>query len=124
MVMVIGGAHQGKRAYAGRLYPDTEWIDGKICGAQEIFDCGGIYHFHEYIAGRMREGEDLNHLTENLYAKNPDIVIVSDEIGYGIVPAEAFQREYRELTGRICTELAARAEEVHRVVCGIGTRIK
>ncbi len=124
MIMVIGGAHQGKREYANEMYPDIEWIDGKECKEQEIFKCKGIYGFHEYIAGRMREGADLDGFPERLYVKNPDIVIITNEIGYGIVPADAFQREYRETTGRICTKLAARAEEVHRVICGIGTRIK
>ncbi len=124
MIMVIGGAHQGKHEYAKEMYSDIEWIDGKKCKEQEIFKCEGIYGFHEYIAGRMREGADLDGFPERLYVKNPDIVIVTNEIGYGIVPADAFQREYRETTGRICTKLAARAEEVHRVICGIGTRIK
>lgn len=124
MIMIIGGAHQGKRRYAERRYPDKRWIDGEVCGEDEIFHCEGICHFHEYIAERMREGADLSELPERLYAENPGIVIVTDEIGYGIVPADAFQRKYRECTGRICTELAARSEEVHRVICGIGMKIK
>ena len=49
---------------------------------------------------------------------------MTDEIGYGIVPMDLFQREYREKTGRICTELAERSEEVYRIICGIGMRIK
>lgn len=124
MIMIIGGAYQGKCKFAKQLLPDIEWIDGKVCEAEEIFYCKGICCFHEYIAGRLKEGKDLSGLPERLYAQNPDIVIVTDEIGYGIVPVDAFQREYREMTGRICTELASRADEVYRVVCGIGTKIK
>ncbi len=124
MIMVIGGAHQGKCAYAGKICPDVKWVDGKTCGEEELFSCGGIYRFHEYIAGRMRGGADISGLPRKLHAQNPDIVIVTDEIGYGIVPAERQLRDYREMTGRICTELAGISEEVHRVVCGIGTRIK
>ncbi len=124
MIMVIGGAHQGKLAYARRLWPDIAWAGGRTCGEEEIFRCGGIYGFHEYIAGRMRDSADLSVLPGKLWAENPGIVIVTDEIGCGIVPAERHLREYRELTGRICTELAAVSAEVHRVLCGIGTRIK
>ena len=29
-------------------------------------------------------------------------VVISNEIGYGIVPMDKFERRYRELTGRIC----------------------
>ena len=37
---------------------------------------------------------------------------------------DAFEREYRERTGRILIRLAQEAEEVERVICGIGQRIK
>ena len=56
--------------------------------------------------------------------KEPDCIIISDEVGNGIVPADAFEREYRERTGRILVELAGRADEVVRVVCGISQKIK
>ena len=56
--------------------------------------------------------------------KYPDCVIISDEIGNGIVSIEAFEREYRERTGRVLVELAKKAEEVERVICGIGQKIK
>ena len=72
----------------------------------------------------MRRGEDVSHLAEMLMTQNPDVVIVTDEIGYGIVPADPFEREYREMAGRICTELAAYAKRVDRVICGIGKEIK
>ena len=70
MIMVVGGAHQGKRRFAKQLYPDIPWINGETCGEEEIFLCRGIYHFHEYIAERMREGADLSGFSERLYAKN------------------------------------------------------
>ena len=59
-----------------------------------------------------------------LTKKCPDIVIVTQEIGYGLVPIDAFERRYRELTGRICTVLAANSDQVDRVVCGIGVTIE
>jgi adenosyl cobinamide kinase/adenosyl cobinamide phosphate guanylyltransferase len=37
---------------------------------------------------------------------------------------EAEERIYRERTGRILEQLAAQADEVVRVVCGIGQKIK
>ena len=53
-----------------------------------------------------------------------ECAIICDEIGNGIVPGDRFEREYRERTGRILIDLAARAERVERVICGIGQRIK
>lgn len=53
-----------------------------------------------------------------------DIVVVSQEVGYGVVPMDAFDRKYREAVGRVCTGLASKSKKVTRVVCGIGTVIK
>lgn len=127
MILIIGGAYQGKLAYAKDRYPDMIWTDGETCSEEELLECRGIFCFHKFIERMMRDGKDLKSLTElidRLALKNPEIIIVTDEIGYGIVPVDAFEREYRENTGRVCTALAAKAEEVHRVICGIGTKIK
>lgn len=124
MIMVIGGAYQGKASYARNLYPDIKWIDGAECGFEEIYSCEGILHFHKYIKRAMRSGMELAAFAKELTERNPDLILTSDEIGYGIVPIDPFEREYREKTGRICTELAAFSKEVHRVICGIGTVIK
>ena len=56
--------------------------------------------------------------------KHPDTVIICDEVGNGIVPLDSFEREYRERLGRLLCEIAAKAERVERIVCGIGQRIK
>ena len=61
---------------------------------------------------------------EELLQKNPEICIVTNELGYGVVPIEPFDREWREKTGRICAELAAKADSGTRVVCGIGILLK
>ena len=57
--------------------------------------------------------------------KNENLqLLISDEIGYGLVPIDDFEREYREFHGRVMTELAEQADRVERVVCGIPQRIK
>lgn len=129
MKMIIGGAYQGQIEWAQEQYKDINWIDGEACEYSELFTCQGILNFHTYIKRLLGEEWDeteskLQTLAEQLIAKNPDIIIVSNEVGYGLVPIEAFDRQYREQTGRICTALAAVSEEVVRVVMGIGTRIK
>lgn len=124
MNMYIGGANQGQLALAKEQYPDISWIDGKNCLYEEIETCGGIYDFQEYIKRMMRDGISTDDLAEKIISSNPNIIIVSDEIGYGLVPIERFLRDYREQTGRICTTLAAYSNHVTRVVMGIGTKIK
>lgn len=123
MKMIIGGAYQGQIQWAQEQYKNIEWIDGADCSFQEIFTCQGILNFHLYVK-RMLQSEPERDLAKELVEGNPNLIIVSNEVGYGLVPVEAFERTYREATGRICTVLAAASDEVVRVVMGIGTRIK
>ncbi len=130
MKLVTGGAFQGKLGWAKREYHLQEgWIDGETCKMEEIWNCGGIFRFHEYIKralemGMLTREEEGDEFVRKLYERNPCLVIVTDELGYGIVPVEPFDRLYRERTGRICTGLAALSKEVVRVVCGIGIKLK
>lgn len=126
MKLVIGGAFQGKTHYAEETFgiDPGEWCDGYSCTRNEIYHCRGIKHFHEFVKRSLQNGNDLEGFADDLYSRNPGIVIVTNELGYGVVPADAFDRKFRETDGRICTELAAKADEVHRLVCGIGVVIK
>ena len=124
MIMIIGGAYQGKLAFAKKMYPGVAWVDGAICTEEELYSCKGIDHFHQYIERKIRAGEMVDTLAEELIRKNPELILITDEIGYGIVPVDRMEREYREQTGRVCTKLAAYSEKVYRVMCGIGQVIK
>ena len=124
MIMIIGGAYQGKLAFAKKRYPDVTWTDGAVCEEEEIYSCRGIYHFHKYIERKIIAGETVDDLAEKIIKKNPKLILITDEIGYGIVPVDRLEREYREQTGRVCTRLAAYSEKVYRVMCGIGQVIK
>lgn len=80
--------------------------------------------FHLWVRQLLEEQEDAEAVVEAYINEHPDCVIISDEIGNGIVPMDAFERVYREQLGRILINLAQRADRVERVICGIGQRIK
>lgn len=124
MKFITGGAYQGKLEYAKKLYPDTEWADGEGCSLQELLSCGGVDHFHLFVRRWLQEGRAPKELTKAILDKNGSLIIVCDEIGCGLVPVDAFEREYREAVGRICTELVKYADEVYRVTCGTGVRLR
>ncbi len=126
MILIVGGAFQGKKEFAAKqMHLEMKaFADGINCELNAIYEAKGMVHFHEYIRRMLLEHKDTAHLIETLMQKNPDIVLVGNELGYGVVPIDAFDRNYRETTGRVCTQAAAEAKEVYRVVCGIGTRIK
>jgi adenosylcobinamide kinase/adenosylcobinamide-phosphate guanylyltransferase len=52
------------------------------------------------------------------------VVIVSNELGLGLVPAEPSSRAFRDLAGRVNQQIAAGADEVHLVVSGLSLRLK
>ena len=53
-----------------------------------------------------------------------DVIFVSNEVGMGIIPANAMARNYADLAGR-CNQVIARgADKVIFVVCGIGIILK
>ena len=52
------------------------------------------------------------------------LLLVSDEVGLGVVPESEAGRRFRDLLGLVNQRAAAEAEEVHLCVAGIGLRIK
>jgi adenosylcobinamide kinase/adenosylcobinamide-phosphate guanylyltransferase len=51
-------------------------------------------------------------------------IIVTNELGMGIVPAEPLGRHYRDIAGRANRMIAEAADEVYLVIAGIAVKIK
>ncbi len=126
MILVTGGAFQGKKAYVTDTFGilREEMADGQTCGWEQIRSCRCLFHFHLLVRRMMENAEETEDLCEILKEENPELIVVTNELGCGIVPMDPFERQYRERCGRICCELAKEAQEVHRVLCGIGQVIK
>ncbi|MBO1686830.1 MAG: bifunctional adenosylcobinamide kinase/adenosylcobinamide-phosphate guanylyltransferase [Clostridium butyricum] len=134
MIFIIGGENQGKLEYLFNIsrfkkenVVDCLNVDG--LKAEEILMSNKpvIYNFNNLIKELLVVYDDEEKVKEKIkkmIKENRKAVIISNEIGYGIVPIDKFERRYRELTGRICCEIAKESKEVHRVICGIGTIIK
>ncbi len=132
MKLVIGGYSQGKLDYVldGNRLTDFCIVDGEFPNAeqlQESKDNGKtviVNHFHEWMRASIMQGKNAEQEILEFISNDPGCIVISDEIGNGIVPIDSFEREYRERTGRILVKLAEQADEVVRVICGIGRRIK
>lgn len=132
MKLVIGGHSQGKLNFTLREYGADHALvsDGEIPGEKQLQEIRRqdktviINHFHLWVKERIIKKGNPEEEIRSFLEQDADIIIISDEIGNGIVPADVFEREYRERTGRILVSLADRADEVVRVICGIGQRIK
>ena len=127
MKLIIGGYAQGKLRVACQSVPKKKKIiwDGTLWessvgkGEQLI-----INHFHEWVKTCLRDGTHVENELQRLFQLYPACIIIGDEIGNGIVPIDAFERKYRETYGRILSNIAERAEEVDRVLCGLSQKIK
>jgi adenosylcobinamide kinase/adenosylcobinamide-phosphate guanylyltransferase len=53
-----------------------------------------------------------------------DLVIVTNEVGMGIIPHNDMARRFRDLAGRVNKETAALADRVILMVCGIPIMVK
>ena len=139
MKLIIGGLAQGKLHYVLQKEENEQCIifdgvlpeEGQIQEARK--EAGSeektliINHFHHVVKRELAENrtpEELEADVMEFVEKHPEVILICDEIGNGIVPVDAFERFYREQTGRILIRLAQKADEVVRVLCGIGQRIK
>jgi adenosylcobinamide kinase/adenosylcobinamide-phosphate guanylyltransferase len=57
-------------------------------------------------------------------AHGAPVVVVSDEIGLGMVPMHAGSRTFRDLVGLVHQRFAAKADTVHLVVAGLPMTLK
>lgn len=103
-VLIVGGAFQGKREIAEKLYPDAK----------------KVYNLHDTVRKMLKNGQDPMSLLDALHG----CVITCDEIGCGVVPIEQNDEKWREAVGRLCCALAAEADAVIRVWAGVPQFIK
>lgn len=115
MVFIVGGAYQGKLQYAMEHYPDCTIINSyhKKVREQVNNNQDSILLAKEFLDGCCKEQGNLDNL-----------VVVNDELGYGVVPMDKSDRALREANGRVNCLFAKEATEVIRVVCGVGNKIK
>lgn len=126
MHLIVGGAYQGKRAFACAQYGirENELADGKTCELGTLATAKGMSCLQEYIKRMLLEDQDAMELIKKEVEQNPKVILLCNEMGCGLVPIHPFDRKYRDMVGRIQCELAKQAETVERVTCGIGVRIK
>lgn len=115
MILIIGGAFQGKQEYARKLWQEK---GKKGTVLPELLPV--IREMAEHGASR----EDAGAWAGQLAKEHSGDILILEEVGYGIVPMEAKDRLFREMVGTVGQVLAANADEVYRVSCGLGMKLK
>ena len=132
MIFVTGPMFSGKREYikSALNLSDEEFAERAVWNAQDLVDEKAVTpkvpadELTDMTAGMPEAPADeltdmkagmLEALADELASKE---IIIADEIGCGLVPLDASEREKRERAGRLACMLAERADTVIRVVCG------
>lgn len=128
MKLIIGGSFQGKLDFAVRTFglKAEEITDGAVCSVSDAAHAKALYNLHLLTRRCLFEFEDagLDALRSVLLSHDGPEIIISDEIGCGIVPLALEDRVWREQTGRLLSDLAGQAEHVSRIICGLEQRLK
>ena len=122
MVLIIGGAYQGKTEYAKKTYSLQD---------ADIFTCENmgidpkaraIRHLERFAQACVRAGKEPAEVLNAIDLS--DKILICEDISCGVVPIDPEQRAWREAVGRMNAMLAARAERVTRIFCGLPMELK
>lgn len=67
---------------------------------------------------------ELKKLINSIRNRDYNLVLVTNEVGYSLVPDNHIGRVFRDIQGRINQRIATLADEVFLVCCGIPVKIK
>lgn len=124
MVLIIGGAYQGKLDYAKAAF-SIEDNEVFACDGTEIdFSRRCIYRIEEFTLACVRESIDPTEYFRSRREMWKDSILICRDIFCGVVPLGAEMRAWRQATGRLCRYLSGEAAQVSRLFCGLEQRLK
>ncbi len=129
--------HRERRPDGWQTIEAPENLPGAVDEALEdggivLVDCLTVYIsnllMNQGIAGgdRLKRTVDreLDQLVDVCQKNHGRVILVSNEVGMGIVPDNMLARTFRDVAGRANQKLAAAAEEVYLCVSGIPMKVK
>src|SRR5262249_51583812 len=119
--------HRAQRAAGWRTVEAPHDLAGTLAvapaAAAVLVDCLTLW-----LSNRMLAEADIDAETGRVEAaldgRARPVVLVANEVGYGIVPDNPLARRFRDLQGRLNQRLAARADRVVLVVAGLPLQVK
>jgi adenosylcobinamide kinase/adenosylcobinamide-phosphate guanylyltransferase len=130
-----GDDEMAERIAAHRARRDAGWqtvevphdlagvIESSSAHARLLVDCVTLWLSNRMLAEADLDRE-IERLEDALARRTGVTVLVSNEVGCGIVPDNALARRFRDLQGRVNQRLAARADRVVLLVAGLPLVVK
>ena len=121
-------AHRNRRDGMWRTVEAPLDLPGAItaCGSEGqavLIDCLTLWLSNVMLAGRDLIAEQQRLITALGDASGP-LVVVSNEVGLGIVPDNALAREFRDGQGRVNMQVAAMADRAVLIAAGLPLILK
>ena len=92
-------------------------------GGARLVDCLTLW-LSNLMHAERDWSKETTRLAERLRAQKSPVVLVTNEVGLGIVPDNALARQYRDAAGIMNQMIAQAADEVEFVVAGLPMRVK
>ncbi len=125
------GRHRAERGERFETVEEPVDLAGAVASlspetAVAVIDCLTVW-LGNLMHHRGAEADEYPEVGEFLGAlESPpcDLVVVTNELGMSIVPANAMSRKFRDMAGRLNQELARRADRVELLVSGLPLVLK
>ena len=114
MKLIIGGAYQGKLTWAVERFGLTPDM---LCNLDRGFQPGKRGYYPLEALTRAGGAVSPDRFPE-------DAIVISREVGSGVVPMDAAERAWRERHGALLQQLSRRSETVIRIFCGLPQQLK
>lgn len=123
--------HQGSRPENWKTFEEPKDVVSTLNGMGNDFNCIIIDCLTLLVSNLILSGvkskqilENINLAIESLRKKKVRVIIVSNEVGLGLVPTSKLGRDFRDIAGKVNQAVAAHADEVYFTISGIPMKIK
>jgi adenosylcobinamide kinase / adenosylcobinamide-phosphate guanylyltransferase len=99
----------------------TVWLGGYICPLYDLPEPEALESLPAVEEAVFSEAQRLCDFARD---RSGCLIVVTNEVGDGIVPADPLTRFYRDALGRLNQNFAAASDEVYLLVAGLPVRLK
>ena len=92
-------------------------------GGARLIDCLTLW-LSNVLRSKRDWADEVAHLAATLTSQRSPVVMVTNEVGLGIVPDNALARKFRDAAGLMNQTIAGAANEVEFVVAGLPMKLK
>ena len=124
------GLHRSRRSAAWQLVEEPIDLAGALAQHSSATHCVLVDCVTLWLSNVLHESGNadiqtrIDALCHAVRSAEGEVILVSAEVGLGVIPANALARRYADLLGLLNQQLAERCDEVTLVVAGLPHKLK